>query len=79
MSEITPAIEHLAQTMNQPVKDVAAFIACLKVWTDKGYSVEQAIEKHMAQMSRFIDHAVRLSRELKPLAVEWFFEGRDQA
>ncbi len=36
------------------VADAHGFVACLRVWTDKGYSVEQAIERHLAQMTRLL-------------------------
>ena len=43
--------KNLAALMGVTESDLAGFVACLKVWTDKGYSVEQAIGRHMATMA----------------------------
>jgi predicted RNA-binding protein with PIN domain len=51
-------IQELAAEMNMPLADVSAFVSCLSVWTAKGYTVEQAIERHMAQMTRLANNAV---------------------
>lgn len=47
----------LAQAMGVSEKDATAFVECLRVWVAKGYSVEQAIEKHMQQMRRMVNEA----------------------
>lgn len=65
-------IQALAAEMNVTEADVRGFIAALSVWTAKGYTFEQAIEKNMSQMTRFANNAVALSKTMKPAAVEWF-------
>lgn len=44
--------------------DVDAFVACLKIWTEKGYTVEQAITRHRAQMRRFANNAWEMAQAL---------------
>ncbi len=63
-------IQQLAVMMGQKESDVLAFVNCLRVWTDKGYSLEAAIEKHKAQMARFVDNATSIP---KRIAVEAFY------
>ena len=65
-------ITDLAKEMNVSENDVVAFVECLKVWIAKGYSIEQAIEKHMAQMVRLVNNAVALSSKTE-LVVEAFY------
>ena len=50
-------IEALASLLNASVADVVGFVDCLRVWTDKGLTVEQAIERHMATMRRMMSKA----------------------
>lgn len=61
----------LAKLMGQKESDVQSFVDCLRVWIDKGYTIEAAIEKHMAQMGRFLDHATEIP---KGVAVDAFFQ-----
>lgn len=70
-------ITELAALMNVSEKDCAAFINCLRVWTAKGYSIEQAIDRHMAQMNRFVESAC--NRELRQIAVECYDDLRAAA
>ncbi|OQS42304.1 hypothetical protein [Chromobacterium haemolyticum] len=49
--------KELASLMGVSESDCVAFLDCLRVWTDKGYSVEQAIERHMQQMRRLVNAA----------------------
>lgn len=46
----------LSALMGVTESDLAGFLSALKVWTDKGYSVEQAIERHMATMSALLNN-----------------------
>jgi len=62
--------KELAALMGQKESDVISFVNCLRVWTAKGYTLEQAIEKHMAQMGRFVNASLTLP---KSLVVETFF------
>lgn len=66
-------IEALAAEMNVSTADLMGFIAGLSVWINKGYSVDQAIERHMAQMTRFVNNAVPASQAMKGQAVECFY------
>lgn len=50
-------IQELAKEMNVSESDASAFVECLKVWINKGYSLEQAIAKHMQQMQRMVNEA----------------------
>ena len=50
-------VAELAALMGQKETDVQAFVDCLRVWINKGYSFEEAIERHMAQMTRFAERA----------------------
>lgn len=50
-------LSELSTAMGATEKDTAAFVECLGVWTAKGYSVEQAIDKHMQQMRRMANEA----------------------
>lgn len=51
-------ITELATALNTTEANAREFLSCLAIWTRKGYTVEQAIEKHMSQMQRFMDAAV---------------------
>lgn len=61
-------IPELATLMNATEADTAAFVQCLSVWVSKGCSIEQAIDRHMAQMERFANAAA--TDQMKALAVE---------
>lgn len=73
-------IETLAAEMNVTPGDLQSWIACVGLWTSKGYSFEAAVAKHMSQMERLIDNAGDLSQALKPMAVEVMYRahGRDR-
>ena len=57
-------IKELAELMGQPEKDVMAFVNCLKVWTNKGLSIEEAINKHMEQMYKIASYSDRLPKSI---------------
>lgn len=58
-------IVELAAEMNAAPADVATFVKCLAIWTSKGYTVEQAIHRHMRQMERLVNKATQLpAREI---------------
>lgn len=42
-NQVQKFINDFAKKSGVSVKDAIGFIECLKVWTDKGYSLEQAI------------------------------------
>lgn len=63
-------IQQLAAEMSMPLADVTAFVNCLKVWTDKGLSIEDAITKHMSQMARLASNSHKLPTSI---ATETFF------
>lgn len=68
-------IQELAALMGQKESDVAAFVEGLRVWIAKGYTIEEAINKHLAQMVRMVDNAVKLSENetVRSMAVEAFY------
>lgn len=68
-------IQDLAALMGQSESDVAGFVEGVRVWTNRGYSLERAIEKHMQQMTRFVNNAVELSQlpAMRQAAVDCFF------
>lgn len=70
--EAQKALTILAQQMGVTVGDVLGFADCLRVWLAKGYSLEQAIEKHMGQMVRLVNNAHKFP---KSVAVDAFFPG----
>jgi hypothetical protein len=63
-------IAELAALMGQKESDVVAFIDCLRVWMNKGYSLEESIARHMAQMARMIDQGHKID---KSFVVETFY------
>jgi len=65
----------LANLMNVTENDVRSFVACLSVWTAKGYSFEDAIAKHMEQMTQLVNRSVDLSQSAagRKLVVSTFF------
>ena len=63
-------VAELAALMGQKESDVQAFVDCLRIWINKGYSFEEAIERHMAQMNRMAERATEFPRSI---VVETFF------
>ena len=57
-------MEELAKTMGVSVSDAQGFVDCLRVWIDKGFSLDEAIERHQAQMVRMVNNAVTLADRL---------------
>ena len=41
-------IESLAKEMNVTENDLIGFLSAIKIWMDKGYSMEEAIQKNLA-------------------------------
>lgn len=64
-------IAALAAHMNVSQSDVRAFVSCLKIYTDKGQTIEQAIASHMNQMERLANNAAHPA--LRQIAVDAFF------
>jgi len=67
-------IETLAAEMNISPADLSSFIACLRVWLCKGYTLEQAIERHMAQMDRLAANCT--NRALRDVTINLYDELR---
>lgn len=63
-------LQKLAKEMNVTENDLSGFVSCLRVWIAKGYTIEQAIEKHMAQMTRLAEHSGKMDNSL---VVDAFF------
>ncbi len=77
-NQVQKFINDFAKKSGVSVKDAIGFIECLKVWTDKGYSLEQAIEKNTAQILRMANlHAKHMNSgdksPLIPFVVDAFF------
>lgn len=51
-------IAQLAVTMNTTEAQLSSYVACLKVWTDKGYTVEEAIGQHELTMAKLLQEAM---------------------
>ena len=47
-------IANLAAEMGVSVADLTSFIGCLSVWTNKGYSVEEAIRANLSTMETML-------------------------
>ena len=63
-------LETLAAEMNISVADLGSFVAGLQIWFDKGYTLEQSIERHMAQMNRFAANCT--NRALRDLTIDLY-------
>lgn len=45
--------KQMAAEMKVNESDLRSFVGCLRVWTDKGYTIDEAIRKHQDIMSRW--------------------------
>lgn len=72
---MTYTIADLARDCEVSEADAAAFVECLRVWTAKGWNIEAAIRRHMAQMTRLAEKSAELSRdpEIKAAVVDMFY------
>jgi hypothetical protein len=73
-TEIAPRAE-IAAEMGVSLSDLDSFVNCLRVWTDKGLSLEEAVERHLEQMQRMANNAwvLACSPDMRALAVKWFY------
>lgn len=63
MTQQHQPLTNLAALMGVTESDLAGFLAGLKVWTNKGYTVERAIERHLATLSGLLtNYSEGLSR-----------------
>ena len=69
-------IESLAKEMNVTENDLSGFLSAIKIWMDKGYSMEEAIQKNLAQMVRLVNNSVKLSKDenMRELAIGAFYK-----
>ena len=69
-------IELLAKEMNVTENDLIGFLLAIKIWMDKGYTMEESIQKNLAQMVRFVNDSVKLSKDenMRELAIGAFFK-----
>ena len=69
-------IESLAKEMNVTENDLIGFLSAIKIWMDKGYSMEESIQKNLAQMVRFVNNSVKLSKDenMRELAIGAFYK-----
>lgn len=83
-------VSEIAALMGVTESEAQGFIDCLRVWTDKGYTVEQAIARNLAAWQTAQDNLAdgtynELSRHrdaadaLKARAIEWFYPQQVQA
>lgn len=65
----------LAKLLNVSEADASAFVNCLRVWTDKGQTVEQAITSHMATLRGMVNGVADYARSplARALVVDAFF------
>ena len=69
-------IESLAKEMNVTENDLIGFLSSIKIWMEKGYSMEEAIQKNLAQMVRLVNNSVKLSKDenMRELAIGAFYK-----
>lgn len=69
-------IANLAKEMNVSENDLIGFLSAIKIWLDKGYSLENAIEKNMLQMNRLVNNCVKLSNDndMQQMAINSFYD-----
>ena len=69
-------IESLAKEMNVTENDLIGFLSAIKIWMDKGYSMEEAIQKNLAQMVRLVNNSVKLSKDenMRELTIGAFYK-----
>ena len=69
-------IESLAKEMNVTENDLIGFLSAIKIWMDKGYSMEEAIQKNLAQMVRLVNNSVKLSKDenMREVAIGAFYK-----
>ena len=69
-------IESLAKERNVTENDLIGFLSAIKIWMDKGYSMEEAIQKNLAQMVRLVNNSVKLSKDenMRELAIGAFYK-----
>ena len=56
-------IAELAKEMNVTENDLIGFASVLKLWMDKGYTMEEAIAKNRQQMVRLVNNCSKFDRE----------------
>jgi len=68
-------IANLAKDMNVSENDLIGFLSAIKLWMDKGYSLEVAINKNMSQMNKLVNNCVKLSNDknMREVAVNSFY------
>lgn len=68
-------ITTLAKEMNVTENDLIGFLSAIKVWMDKGYTMEDAIAKNLEQMTRLVNNSVKLSYDenMKEIAISAFY------
>ena len=69
-------IESLVKEMNVTENDLIGFLSAIKIWMDKGYSMEEAIQKNLDQMVRLVNNSVKLSKDenMRELAIGAFYK-----
>lgn len=69
-------LDILCRELNQPLDVVMGFVSSLKIFTDKGVSIQQALEACIKTNTEIINKSVKISesKEVKEMAVNWFYE-----
>lgn len=65
----------LATLMGVSQKDTGALVACLRVWINRGLTLEESIDRHMSVMRGLVARSDQIPKEL---VVETFFPTGDQ-
>lgn len=67
-------IKELAELMGVTERDASDFVEGLRIWTAKGYSLQEAIARHMDLMGRVLKASTRIDHEnASVIAVDAFF------
>ena len=68
-------ITTLAKEMNVTENDLIGFLSAIKLWMNKGYTMEDAIAKNMQQMTRLVNNSYKLAHNenMKEIAISAFY------
>lgn len=66
-------IKDLAAKLNVTPAEAKSFLVCLSVWTSKGFSVSEAIEKHAATTVTVFEKIAKANKKQKQALVTSMF------
>ena len=58
-------IDGLAALCGVSPADAAGFVECLSIWVAKGYTIDAAIEKHMATMRAMVSGVFEVGEDVR--------------